>query len=64
MQILNIIILLLLLRLLVERLLRFATRCSGLHALGRLHLDGVIRNATLEIMDTGAFIFRDGKWDV
>jgi leucyl aminopeptidase (aminopeptidase T) len=30
----------------------------------RLHLDGVIRNATLEIMDTGGFILRDGKWDV
>lgn len=30
----------------------------------RLHLDGVIRNATLEIMDTGGFIFREGKWDV
>lgn len=30
----------------------------------RLHLDGVIRNATLEIKDTGGFIFRDGKWDV
>ena len=30
----------------------------------RLHLDGVIRNATLEIIDTGGFIFRDGKWDV
>lgn len=29
-----------------------------------LHLDGVIRNATLEIVDTGTFIFRDGKWDV
>ena len=29
-----------------------------------LHLDGVIRNATLEILDTGGFIFRDGKWDV
>lgn len=29
-----------------------------------LHLDGVIRNATLEIIDTGGFIFRDGKWDV
>ena len=30
----------------------------------RLHLDGVIRNATLEIIDTGGYIFRDGKWDV
>ncbi|MBA3234679.1 MAG: aminopeptidase [Chloroflexi bacterium] len=30
----------------------------------RLHLDGVVRNATLEIMDTGGFIFRDGQWDV
>ncbi|MEJ7695092.1 MAG: hypothetical protein WKF78_00120 [Candidatus Limnocylindrales bacterium] len=29
-----------------------------------LHLDGVIRNATLEILDTGGYIFRDGKWDV
>jgi len=29
-----------------------------------LHLDGVIRNATLEIKDTGGFILRDGKWDV
>jgi leucyl aminopeptidase (aminopeptidase T) len=29
-----------------------------------LHLDGVIRNATLEIRDNGKFIFRDGKWDV
>jgi leucyl aminopeptidase (aminopeptidase T) len=31
----------------------------------RLHLDGVVRNATLEILDAGrGYIFRDGKWDV
>jgi leucyl aminopeptidase (aminopeptidase T) len=29
-----------------------------------LHLDGVVRNATLEIKDTGGYIFRDGTWDV
>lgn len=29
-----------------------------------LHLDGVVRNATLEIIDTGGYIFRDGQWDV
>ena len=30
-----------------------------------LHLDGVLRNATLEIIDGGSgYIFRDGKWDV
>ena len=30
----------------------------------RLHLDGVVRGATLEIMGSGGYIFRDGKWDV
>ena len=32
----------------------------------RLHLDGVVRNATLEIMEggKGGYIFRDGQWDV
>ncbi len=30
----------------------------------RLHLDGVVRNATLEILDTGGYIVRDGQWDV
>ncbi len=30
-----------------------------------LHLDGVLRNATLEIIEGGSgYIFRDGKWDV
>ena len=30
-----------------------------------LHLDGVVRNATLEIRDGGGgYIFRDGTWDV
>ena len=31
-----------------------------------LHLDGVLRNATLEIIEggQGGYIFRDGKWDV
>jgi leucyl aminopeptidase (aminopeptidase T) len=31
-----------------------------------LHLDGVLRDATLEIVEggTGGYIFRDGKWDV
>jgi leucyl aminopeptidase (aminopeptidase T) len=31
-----------------------------------LHLDGVCRNATLEIIEggKGGYIFRDGKWDV
>lgn len=31
-----------------------------------LHLDGVVRNATLEIIEggKGGYIFRDGKWDV
>jgi leucyl aminopeptidase (aminopeptidase T) len=31
-----------------------------------LHLDGVLRNATLEIIEggSGGYIFRDGKWDV
>jgi leucyl aminopeptidase (aminopeptidase T) len=30
-----------------------------------LHLDGVVRDATLEILDGGkGFIFRDGQWDV
>jgi leucyl aminopeptidase (aminopeptidase T) len=30
-----------------------------------LHLDGVVRDATLEILDSGkGFIFRDGQWDV
>lgn len=29
-----------------------------------LHLDGVVRNATLEIQGKGGYIFRDGKWDV
>lgn len=28
----------------------------------RLHLDGVVRNATLQNLDTGVFIFRDGQW--
>jgi leucyl aminopeptidase (aminopeptidase T) len=31
----------------------------------RLHLDGVVRGATLEILDGDkGFIFRDGQWDV
>jgi leucyl aminopeptidase (aminopeptidase T) len=31
----------------------------------RLHLDGVVRNATLELLDGNkGFIFRDGQWDV
>ena len=32
----------------------------------RLHLDGVVRNATLEIIEggKGGYIFRDGQWDV
>ena len=30
----------------------------------RRHLDGVVRGATLEIMGSGGYIFRDGKWDV
>jgi leucyl aminopeptidase (aminopeptidase T) len=30
----------------------------------RLHLDGVVRNATLEIMGGAGYIFREGKWDV
>ena len=32
----------------------------------RLHLDGVVRNATLEILEggKGGYIFRDGQWDV
>jgi leucyl aminopeptidase (aminopeptidase T) len=30
-----------------------------------LHLDGVLRNATLEILGgSGGYIFRDGQWDV
>ena len=31
-----------------------------------LHLDGVLRNATLEIIEggNGGYIFRDGQWDV
>jgi leucyl aminopeptidase (aminopeptidase T) len=28
----------------------------------RLHLDGVVRNATLQVLDTGAYIFKDGHW--
>lgn len=27
-----------------------------------LHLDGVVRNATLEIVDTGQYILKDGAW--
>jgi leucyl aminopeptidase (aminopeptidase T) len=27
-----------------------------------LHLDGVVLNASLQILDTGRFILRDGKW--
>jgi Leucyl aminopeptidase (aminopeptidase T) len=30
----------------------------------KLHLDGVVRSATLQVVDTGEFIFRDGKWVV
>ena len=32
----------------------------------RLHLDGVVRNATLEIVEggKGGYVVRDGKWDV
>ena len=32
----------------------------------RLHLDGVVRNATLEIVEggKGGYIVRDGQWDV
>lgn len=28
----------------------------------RLHLDGVVRNATMQIVDTGQYIFKDGEW--
>lgn len=28
----------------------------------RLHLDGVVRDATLQILDDGQYIFRDGRW--
>jgi leucyl aminopeptidase (aminopeptidase T) len=28
----------------------------------RLHLDGVVRGATLQILDTGEYIFKDGEW--
>lgn len=27
-----------------------------------LHLDGVVRDATLQVLDTGVYIFRDGQW--
>ena len=28
----------------------------------RLHLDGVVRGATMQIVDTGQYIFKDGEW--
>jgi leucyl aminopeptidase (aminopeptidase T) len=28
----------------------------------RLHLDGVVRNATLQIVDNGQYIFKEGRW--
>ncbi len=30
----------------------------------KLHLDGVVHNATLEIVDTGEFILKDGEWQL
>ncbi len=30
--------------------------------ISKLHLDGVVRGATMQIVDTGQYIFRDGKW--
>lgn len=30
----------------------------------RLHLDGVVLNATMQILDTGDYILRDGEWQL
>jgi len=30
----------------------------------RLHLDGIVLNATMQVIDTGEYILKDGKWQL